>query len=70
LIAWLRESIKAKERLIKEAENTSYEDYGLEVPERPERAEYITEDDVIGMWSIKQRNRYYYLDTLCATIGQ
>ena len=70
LIAWLRESIKAKERLIKEAENTSYEDYDLEVPERPERAEYITEDDVIGMWSIKQRNRYYYLDTLCATIGQ
>jgi hypothetical protein len=70
LIAWLREAIKAKERLIKEAENTSYEDYGLEVPERPERAEYITEDDVIGMWSIKQRNRYYYLDTLCATIGQ
>lgn len=70
LISWLREAIKAKERLIKEAENTSYEDYGLEVPERPERAEYITEDDVIGMWSIKQRNRYYYLDTLCATIGQ
>ena len=70
LIAWLREAIKAKERLIKEAENTSYEDYGLEVPERPERTEYITEDDVIGMWSIKQRNRYYYLDTLCATIGQ
>ena len=70
LIAWLREAIKAKERLIKEAENTSYEDYGLEVSERPERAEYITEDDVIGMWGIKQRNRYYYLDTLCATIGQ
>lgn len=70
LIAWLREAIKAKERLIKEAENTSYEDYGLEVPERPERAEYITEDDAIGMWGIKQRNRYYYLDTLCATIGQ
>lgn len=70
LIAWLREAIKAKERLIKEAENTSYEDYGLEVPERPERAEYITEDDVVGMWGIKQRNRYYYLDTLCATIGQ
>ena len=70
LIAWIREAIKAKERLIKEAENTSYEDYGLEVPERPERAEYITEDDVIGMWGIKQRNRYYYLDTLCATIGQ
>ena len=70
LIAWLREAIKAKERLIKEAENTSYKDYGLEVPERPERTEYITEDDVIGMWGIKQRNRYYYLDTLCATIGQ
>ena len=33
LIAWLREALKAKDRLFKEAENMSYEDFGLEVPE-------------------------------------
>lgn len=70
LIAWLREAIKARERLFKEALNMDYEDFGIEVPIRPESAEYITDDDVIASWNIKQRNRYYYLDTLCAQIGQ
>ena len=69
LIAWLREAISAKERLIKEASSKTYEDFGLKVPEEPVRKEYITEDDVISSWNIKQRNRYYYLEALCATIG-
>lgn len=70
LIAWLREAIKAKERLIKEAQDGDYEWYGLAVPERPEREAYITKDDVIASLNIKQRNRYYYLEAFCATIGQ
>lgn len=69
LIAWLREAIKAKERLTQEASKTSYSNYGLEPLVAPEREDYLTEDDVIATWNIKQRNRYYYLDTLCATIG-
>lgn len=69
LIAWLREAIKAKERLIEEANSSSYEDYGLECPELPKREKYLTEDDIMSTWSIKQRNRYYYLESLCATIG-
>jgi hypothetical protein len=69
LIAWLREAIKAKERLIEEANSSSYKDYGIECPEPPQRERYLTEDDVVSTWGIKQRNRYYYLESLCATIG-
>jgi hypothetical protein len=70
LIAWLREALKAKDRLFNEAENMSYNDFGLEVPEQPERPVYLTEDDVISIWNIKQRNRYFYLETMCAQIGK
>lgn len=70
LIAWLREALKAKDRLFKEAENMSYVDFGLEVPEQPERPVYLTEDDVISTWNIKQRNRYFYLETMCAQLGK
>ena len=70
LIAWLREAIKAKERLMKEVQNSSYGDYGIEVPDAPCSESPITESDVVATWNIKKRNRYYYLDTLCATIGQ
>lgn len=70
LIAWLRESIKAKERLIKECQDGDYEYYSITVPERPERESYITSDDVIATFNIKQRNRYYYLEAYCATIGE
>lgn len=70
LIAWLREAIKAKERLFKEIQNMEFEDFGIERPTTPERPEYVTADDVVASWNVKQRNRYYYLDTLCAEIGQ
>ena len=69
LIAWLREAIKAKERLISEAQCSGFDDYGMETPERPERAAYISKEDYIATLSIKERNRYYYLEALCATIG-
>ena len=73
LIAWLREGISAKERLFAEVNNLTFEDCGLVLPEQPkapERETYLTEDDVVGEWGIKQRNRYYYLETLCAQIGK
>lgn len=70
LIAWLREAIKAKERLSVEAENISYGELGIEIPEVPVCEKYLTEDDVISSWNIKQRNRYYYLEAFCATIGE
>lgn len=70
LVSWLREGIQAKERLIKEAQDGDYEYYDIVVPEAPKRDEYITSDDVIAEFNIKQRNRYYYLEAFCVTIGQ
>ena len=70
LIAWLREAIKAKERLINEASSLSFSHFGIEVPESPIREDYTSADDVVATFNIKQRNRYYYLETYCATIGQ
>lgn len=70
LIAWLREAIKAKESLIKEASALTYGDFGIEEPEYPERGNYISLDDVLAEKNIKQRNRYYYLETCCAQIGK
>lgn len=73
LIAWLREAIKAKERLIKEVSNLSEtsiaEILGITIPKQPEKYTRLNEDEVVATWGIKQRNRYYYLDTICATIG-
>lgn len=66
LIAWLREAIKAKETLRQEALSSTY---NLVKPILPLEEDPITEEDVIGSWSIKKRNRYYYLDSVCATIG-
>lgn len=74
LIAWLREAIKAKDRLIKEANNLSEEDCAkaldLELPIRPVREDTPDTDDVIATYNIKQRNTIYQLNTLCAEIGQ
>lgn len=73
LIAWLREAIKAKENLIREAQKLSDEEIakalGISIPDFPTQYIRKTEDNVVGAWGIKQRNRYYYLDTVCATIG-
>ncbi|MBP5722164.1 MAG: hypothetical protein J6X18_01075 [Bacteroidales bacterium] len=75
LIAWCREAVSAKERLTREAENFSYEDFGIELPEPPVdeppvKPTFLTADDVVATWNIKQRNRYYYLETLCAQYGK
>lgn len=73
LISWLREAIKAKERLLEEVNHITFEDCGFEIPEQPEapkKEAYLQDNDVIGTWGIKQRNRYYYLETLCAQIGK
>lgn len=73
LIAWLREAIKAKDRLIDAAKNMSdiaiAETIGIELPERPDDLPRLSSDDIIGSWSIKKRNRFFYLDTVCAVIG-
>jgi len=77
LIAWLREAIKAKERLIKKAENLTFDEIAKELnfelpkyPEREEESKPITEDEYWATKNIKERNRFYELQTECAVIGQ
>lgn len=70
LIAWLREAIKAKDRLIKEAKNLGFEDIGIEVPKEPLMEKTITDDDVLATWTIKERNKYFQLETFCSVIGK
>lgn len=65
LIAWLREAMKAKQRLINEASNLEYRD-----PNMPLREAYLTEDDVISTWNIKKRSQYYHIETMCAVFGE
>ena len=67
LIAWLREAISARDRLIAEAKCSLF---GIEPIPMPEREDPLTADDVIGAMSIKERNRYYQLETFCSTIGK
>lgn len=74
LIAWLREAIKAKERLLKEAESMTNADYiklkGLEEVKAPKSRHALTEDEYYASLSMNERNRYYELETLAAVLGK
>lgn len=74
LIAWLREGIKAKDSILKDIKALSLEDYckthNLEMPVYPTQEEVLTEDEYTSNLSIKDRNRYYELETRCAVIGK
>ncbi len=74
LIAWLREGIKAKEILIEKTENISLEDFakqeGITLEKEPEQPKLMTDDDYIGTLSLKERCRYYEVETLAATLGK
>lgn len=74
LIAWLREGIKAKENLMKDLQNISLEDWceenGLAYPEAPSRGHVLTEVEYYASLPIKERNRYYQLETEAAVLGK
>lgn len=74
LIAWLREAIKAKERLLKETESMTNADYiklkGLEEVKTPKSRHALTEDEYYASLSMNERNRYYELETLAAVLGK
>lgn len=73
LIAWLREAIKAKERLLEETSALTWEQYakneGIEVPAVPERKQPLTDDDYYASLGVDERNRYYRLQALAAVLG-
>ena len=75
LIAWLREALKAKEKLQQELNQLSLYDWiktekNETVPVYPERYDYMTEDDYYASLNIKDRNRYYMLETQAAVYGK
>ena len=74
LIAWLREAIKAKERLIKETRELTLEEFlkleDRKLPDEPKMAKMLTEEDYYATLSIDERNRYYRLETLAAVLGK
>ena len=74
LIAWLREAIKAKERLQKEVEDLSIDEYiklhGIEKPKIPKKGTALTEDEYYASLSLDERNRFYSLEALAAVLGK
>lgn len=78
LIARLREALKAKASIIESIKALSNDDLIKEIGEKPSLGTYlnkienkITPEDYIGKnFSIKKRNRYFYLETICSTIGK
>lgn len=70
LIAWLREAIKEKEELFKENKNYSSEETNLHIINCPQREDYLTEQDIINSWTIKEQEEYLSLETMCAVIGK
>ena len=75
LIAWLREALKAKENIQAELNRLSLVDWvkmekNETLPEYPERDHYMMEDDYYASLNIKDRNRYYMLETQAAVYGK
>ena len=74
LIAWLREGIKAKENLMKDLQTISLEGWckenGIAKPEAPNYGHVLTEIEYYVSLPIKERNRYYQLETEAAVLGK
>ena len=74
LIAWLREGIKAKENLMKDLQTISLEGWckenGIAKPETPNYGHVLTEIEYYASLPIKERNRYYQLETEAAVLGK
>ncbi len=73
LIAWLREAIKARKLLYDTVSKIDLIRYcemiGEKYPEMQYPEAKLTEDGYIATLSIKDRNKYIELETICATIG-
>lgn len=70
LIAYLREAIKERDRIIKEVKAMDFDHpeeplYGIS----PKKEDYITEADILNSWSAEKLARYYYLQSIAATFG-
>lgn len=74
LIAWLREAIKAKEKMLKEVSELPIETFmrenGIEQADFPQPAKALTEEEYYASKSADERCRYFSLEALAATLGK
>ena len=70
LIAWLREAIKEKENLFKKNRDYKSEEYIQHINNRPVCEEYLSQEDIINSWTVKEQEEYLSLETKCAVIGK
>lgn len=75
LIAWFREAIKTKESLNKDLQNISIEEWcenysHIQMPEVPKPEKILTKEEYFASLSVKDRNRYYQLETIASVYGK
>ena len=70
LIAYLREAIKEKDRLLEEAKNLQLDEMVQFRSIVPAIITPITTEQIIDQMSIKDRAHYLSLETYCSTIGK
>lgn len=74
LCAWLREAIKEKANLTdtikKKVIQTWANDNSIDYPEYPFHKDEVTEKDYLNTLSIKDRNRYYEVETYASVFGK
>lgn len=73
LIAWLREGIKARDRMLEQTSKLTLEEYakleGIKLEEQPKRGKALTEDEYLASKSMDERCRYYTVETHAAVLG-
>lgn len=70
LIVWLRESIKKKEELVLNLEAEKQTKRSELFPSYPIKEHILTEEEYYDSLPIKERNRYFSLETEAAVIGK
>lgn len=74
LIAWLREAIKARSKMLNEAEQLTLDEWAdannVTLPVKPTRKDAVTKEDIINGMNIKERNRIFALETKASTFGK
>ena len=72
--AWMREGIKAKEKLLRELDNLDVEKYaelkGIELPEEPDYPSRVGTEDILDEMDVKKRNNYLRLEAFAAAYGK
>ena len=68
LIAFLREAIKEKQRLLSAAKALITDEYANLI--HPDRPVYLTKEDIIASWNTGEQEKYLSLETGAAVVGK